>query len=216
MKTRSDKKELLDLGPGHYSKEEYEDCLTKLALINKILGMRRESLKLINQIRPKTILDVGCGGGEFLWQVAKSYPTIDCLGIDISEEAINYAQKYACENLLFSKQLELENADLIFATLVCHHMPDVELVDFLADAYQHANMAVVIHDLQRSHLSKFLYSFLAPLLFQNRLITHDGLISIERSFRRKDWKRLLHLANIDNIDISWRFPFRWEVILWKR
>lgn len=215
MKNRSHKKELLDLGPSYYSEREYKECLEKLATINKLLGIRRDSLRLIRQIKPKSILDVGCGGGQFLTHVAKLAPEISCRGIDISEEAIQFARRNTYKNLHFAKTDKLENADLIFATLVCHHMTDEELLTFVKEAYEKAGSALIIHDLERSFAFSLLFRMLAPLLFRSRLITNDGLISIERGFIRDDFKRIVREVKSDHAQISWRFPFRWEVILWK-
>src|SRR5262249_35268815 len=117
MKNRSSKKELLDLGPDYYSQEEYRECLEKLATINRLLGIRRDSLKVIRRVKPTSILDVGCGGGHFLAQVASLYPEISCRGIDISGEAIQQANQKARKNLHFAQTCTLTHADLIFATL---------------------------------------------------------------------------------------------------
>jgi ubiquinone/menaquinone biosynthesis C-methylase UbiE len=50
------------------------------------------------------ILDIGCGGGEFIRIVSKKYRNIKLFGIDISEDAIEIAIKNnRNENIIFSK-----------------------------------------------------------------------------------------------------------------
>ena len=73
--------------------------------------------------------------------------------------------------------------------------------------------AVIINELHRHYLSHILYKFISPLFFKNRLIIHDGLISIRRGFIRSEWKLLLQKAGIENYELKWRFPFRWQLIL---
>lgn len=214
---RSSQKELFDLGPAHYSLEEYRDCLVKLYQVGKLTGINRDILKMVEKLEPKAVLDVGSGSGLLLALIAKKFPEIKCKGIELSEEAIAFARQFATPQLHFEHTVELLDADLIIAVLVCHHMCDSELVAFLQSAYARAKKAVVIHDLQRSVISKFLFRIISPWLFRNRLITHDGLISIERSFTRADWEALLARANIpkEAIKIRWRWPFRFETCLIK-
>jgi SAM-dependent methyltransferase len=217
---RSQEKELIDLGPDYYTHHEYIDCLKKLFHVNKILGFFNSTVKLF-RLFPKnsTVVDVGCGGGLFLLH----------LSIDISSEAINLAQltlqqwqtKDTALNVRFQLQsqpeliLDTNSIDILLATLVCHHLTDNELINFLQLAFNNARQAVIINDLHRHYLPVWFYSWLSPILFRNRLITHDGLISIKRGFTRAEWKLLLRTANIHTYQIKWCFPFRWRIILWK-
>ncbi len=43
----------------------------------------------------RRVLDVGCGTGGWLIEAAKTYPTMSCVGIDISQRMIRYAQTQA-------------------------------------------------------------------------------------------------------------------------
>ncbi len=215
MKSRSQEKELMDLGPGYYSPQEYEDCLKKLFLVGSYFGMHRDTYRLIRDLRPKTILDVGCGDGAFLAAIAKRYPA-SCLGIDISKEAISHALSHTCPNVQFRCQDVLEPAELIMANLVCHHMTDCELEAFLHTAYDRASSAVLINDLQRHRLAKALFSLISGPLFSNRLISADGITSIERGFWKSELEALIQKVKPHSYTIKWRFPFRWQVILWKK
>ena len=225
MKKRSYEKELIDLGDDFYTKEEYEDCLKQLGRVGKWLLGNRAALYAFNQLdkSPKSILDVGCGGGNFTRLLALKYSTATVTGIDFSEKAICYANKQLSkipiENLKFEvpNTLELEkpskSVDLITATLVCHHMNDDELIDFLKRAKEVATQKIIINDLHRHPLAYLSYLLIAPLAFQNRLITHDGLLSVKRSFIKKEWVSYLKKAGIENYTIKWKFPFRWIITI---
>jgi len=214
MKERSQELELLDLGPCYYSREEYSDCLEKLYRIGNLTGINQESLSLIKKIAPSSIVDVGCGGGLFLRGLAATFAEIQCIGIDCAKEAIDFAKPYEQNNLSFFCTKEIPPADVVMATLVLHHLRDAELPEFLEKCYQAANKAVIINDLQRSRTSKALYKLISRWLFSNRLISHDGAISIARGFRKGELRQLF--SPFEQVEIRWRVPFRWQVIIWKR
>ncbi len=58
----------------------------------KSLNSLVDELKYLN-IRPRRILDVGCGAGISIPAIRKLYPPSEILGIDISESMINYSIK---------------------------------------------------------------------------------------------------------------------------
>lgn len=227
---RSQEKEILDLGPDYYSPQEYVECLRKLFTINKIFGSFSDTVNILKAL-PKessSLLDIGCGGGLFLLHLSKHLPDMQLFGTDISPAAIQEAQQSLQQwqktkpnirvsfQLQHCPQLQLANNsfDFILITLVCHHLNDDELIIFLQQAYVAAGKAVIINDLHRHRWAQWLYRMVSPL-FRNRLIAHDGLISIRRGFTRSEWQLLLQQAGIKNYQLKWRFPFRWKLILWK-
>jgi 2-polyprenyl-3-methyl-5-hydroxy-6-metoxy-1,4-benzoquinol methylase len=226
MKTRSKEKEWMDLGASFYTAQEYADCLRILFRVNRMLGFFKSTIKILKQFpNDSSLIDVGCGGGLFLLNLSKYFPQMKLTGIDVSEAAIEIAKRQAKnnqDNPAFQLQPQMEpnlskdSVDIVLVTLVCHHMDDEDLPGFLQNAWQAARKAVIINDLHRHVLAYSVYKMISPLLFRNRLITHDGLISIQRSFKRDELKNILKRANITHYEIKWGFPFRWRVILWKK
>jgi SAM-dependent methyltransferase len=49
-------------------------------------------LEAIKDLSVGQILDIGCGGGQFLMDICKKNSTLKGIGLDISEDAINYAR----------------------------------------------------------------------------------------------------------------------------
>ena len=229
MQKRSKKKEYIDEGldSGIYTLKEYQDCLKKLGKIGDILGGNQATLSAFNKIQtsPQSILDVGCGGGFFTKVLATKYPLAKVTGVDYSAEAIQYAQKKLDEspqklsNLNFQvpKTIELNSPpnsyDIVTCTLVCHHMSDDEIVDFLKRAKSVAKKYIIINDLHRHFLAFASFKMISSLIFRNRLISHDGLISIQRSFKKSDWINYLKKANFKKTQykISWKWAFRWII-----
>jgi 2-polyprenyl-3-methyl-5-hydroxy-6-metoxy-1,4-benzoquinol methylase len=230
MKQRSTEKELMDLGPSFYAPEEYADCLKKLFYVNRILGFFRHTVKSLKSF-PKnaSLLDVGCGGGLFLLHLSRHYPSMHFYGTDIAPDAIaraqnekqNWISEYPIDvNFYHQNEPELTldagGFDVVLTTLVCHHLDDATLVSFLKNALHGARIAVLINDLHRHPIAYWCYFWMSRVFFRNRLITHDGLISIQRGFTRKEWHALMRAAQIEHYEIKWCFPFRWSVVLWKK
>lgn len=223
---RSQQLELLDLGPSYYSKAEYENCLYQLDRIGRFTGGNIATLKTFRKVAaPQTILDVGCGGGQFTLELAKQFPEAQIVGIDISSQAIEFAeerlQETSLKNVRFkipptSELSYLPNSfDIVTTTLVCHHMTDDQLIDFLKKSYQVATKFIIINDLHRHWLAYFGFALIAPTFFRNRLIFNDGLLSIKRAFKKKDWMNYLHAAAIplERCSITWHWAFRWVVCI---
>lgn len=225
LKERSREKELLDLGSAFYGSKEYIHCQKILFKINRLLGFFSYTKRIIKQLKPGSVLDAGCGGGLFVLNLGRYFPSIHFTGCDISPDAISMAEiesiNYPQNNVSFKLQTQLElnlpenSVDILMATLVCHHIEDKELTKFLHDALQISRKAVLINDLHRHIIPYMFYKLFSPL-FGNRLINHDGLISIKRGFTRKEWCSLLDQSGVDHFTVKWRFPFCWSVILWKK
>jgi 2-polyprenyl-3-methyl-5-hydroxy-6-metoxy-1,4-benzoquinol methylase len=219
FRERSKEPEIMDLGLFSCTLEEYEECLGMLGKIGKILGGNRISISALQKLYPfDSLLDAGCGSGDFADLVARKFSQAEVVGFDIEKMAIDYASsKFKQPNLSFQlgTALPQKQFDIITTTLVCHHFDDTPLVEWIKQVYQKSNKAVVINDLHRHSAAFALYACLSFLLFPNRLIREDGLLSIRKGFKRKDWLNLLTRAEIpmDRVSIKWKWPFRWCVIL---
>ncbi|CCB86487.1 putative uncharacterized protein [Parachlamydia acanthamoebae UV-7] len=212
---RSMELELIDLGPSHYSSEEYRDCLDKLNKVGKYLGGDHASFCAMQQLSfsPASVLDVGCGGGGFTQKLGRFYKEATVRGIDISHEAIISAQEHnRCPNVVFEcrnlSEIPTKSYDIVISTLVCHHLSDADLIAFLKECLRVAKQKVIVNDLHRHPLAWLGFSLLAPILFKNRLITHDGSLSVKRAFKRKDWRYYLQVLQVQG-HLSWYWPFRW-------
>jgi len=241
LKIRSREPELIDLGSQYYTQEEYDNCLYQIGRIGKYLGANNAMLTHSTRIASSlpgfassfaghgrvtggninSILDVGCGGGYFTAQLAKKFKNIQVTGIDINPDAITHSQTRnpRLNNLKF----ELRNTpelneppksyDIVTATLVCHHLSDEEIIDFLKRAKLVARKNIIINDLQRNRIAYFFALIIMPIFFKNRLVENDSLLSIKKSFTYNDWIYYLYNAGIKPEDymISWHWPFRWII-----
>jgi 2-polyprenyl-3-methyl-5-hydroxy-6-metoxy-1,4-benzoquinol methylase len=227
MKTsdRLDVKEWMD--EGYYTPKEYEDCLYKLDRIGRFLGGDRATFWAFNQLKnkPTSILDVGCGGGLFTLKLAQRHPQGKVVGMDIAPEAIQFANQQlkmavpAVDNLEFvvsptpRLQYPKDSFDIVTSTLVCHHLTDTEIITFLKDAFKIARQGIILNDLHRHFLATAGFALLAPLFFRNRMVMHDGLLSIKRGFIHRDWIFYLKEAGIPlaKVSLTWHWAYRWIV-----
>jgi 2-polyprenyl-3-methyl-5-hydroxy-6-metoxy-1,4-benzoquinol methylase len=227
LESRSNQLEIIDLGPHAYTTEEYHDCLEKLDRIGRWLGGNKATLKVISKMRdaPNSILDVGCGGGLFTIRLAKCFPKAKVLGIDINPQAVKFAKSRSTFLKDIPPQLNFEirdkkeldepskSFDVVTSTLVCHHIPDKDLIEFLTNACRIARKKVVLNDLHRHPLALYLFKLVSPVCFRNRLVLHDGPLSIRRGFKYHEWVDYLEQAGIKKSQyrIRWNWAFRWIV-----
>ena len=230
LKKRSYEPELMDMGTQFYTETEYNECLYQLDCIGKYSGNNTKMLKTFSSLPYKinSILDVGCGGGLFTLQLAKKFSSAKVYDTDISIQAIDYAknqQKKFQENNLPLNNLNFElrtnceliepekSFDIVTSSLVCHHLSDESIVDFLKRAAKVAKKTIIINDLNRHWLAYVGCSIIMPMFSKNKLILKDSLLSIKKSFTYDEWINYLQQAGFkkENYKISWHWPFRWII-----
>jgi trans-aconitate 2-methyltransferase len=82
-------------------------------------------LAQLDDISPKTVVDLGCGTGELTAELAKKWPKAEIVGVDSSSEMLEKAKSYAGARLRFETATMEEwtparPADLIFSNSAFH------------------------------------------------------------------------------------------------
>lgn len=229
-KHRTDKEELMD--DFSIGGDLLRDTLDKLENINRWLGGNKVTIKGLEQLlknedktKEITIVDLGCGHGDILRDVAKfgrkkGYK-FKLIGIDANPTAIDYANELSKEydelsfktQDIFSNEFKKETYDVVLTTLFLHHFKEPQLVDILENALQKARIGIVVNDLHRHKLAYYLFMLLS-IFISNKMIIEDGLTSVLRGFKR------VELINISqkikaNFTIQWKWAFRFLWILKK-
>ena len=206
--------------------------LDQIAGINKWLGgngLTIDGIKTILKTQSKdkiiSIIDLGCGNGDMLREVAefgkKNGYKIELLGLDANQTTIDYAIQlsadypeitYRKEDVL-SKEFETHSYDIALCTLFLHHFEDTVALSFIQTLVKNAKIGVVINDLHRHRLAYYLFKILT-LVINNDMVKTDGLISILRGFKRKDLERFSKKINYKST-ITWRWAFRYQWIIKK-
>ncbi len=155
----------------------------------------------IRPLRPKTLLDIGCGGGDLSVAVAKWAKQdgfeLSITAIDPDDRAIAFATQRPEESSIIYRQaiaadLRKEEAkfDVVISNHLLHHLNPETLLTLCEDSKALAIKKVIHNDLRRSDLA-YLGYFLTSPFFRDSFITTDGLRSIRRSFTREELESLV-------------------------
>lgn len=208
------------------------DTLDKLATINTWLGGNRvtiDALKTLLKDFPKdkvfTIIDLGCGGGDILRDIAtfgkKDGYKFILIGVDANKNAIDYAIKLSAkfENIsykhcdIFSEEFHELNYDIAIATLFLHHFKETQLAELINNLFQKANTGLVINDLHRHRIAYYLFKFIT-IPVKNKMISQDGLTSVLRGFKRSELESISNELKF-NYQLKWKWAFRYQWIIKK-
>lgn len=231
-KYRTDKPETMD--DFAMEGEILREALDKIAQINQLLGGNKLTLLGVKALIAKvpntseiTIVDVGCGNGDMLRNLAdygaKNNLNFNLIGIDANNFTSKHALKlsenysnisYRCEDI-FDKPFRELKYDIVLCTLTLHHFKEDEILDIMNVFHTNAALGVVINDLQRSSWAYRLFQSLCFVFQLNAMSREDGLISILRGFKKKDLIHYSKKLNFSNYTIQWKWAFRYQWIISK-
>ena len=210
----------------------FRNTLDNIEIINRFLGGNSVTIYglknlLKNQSKNKTItiVDLGCGNGDILRDVAKfgrknSY-SFKLIGIDANPTAISYAKELSNEYSelsykkidIFSKDFKKQSFDIALCTLFLHHFRDDKLISFLKTTTEKATIGIVVNDLHRHRLAYYLFKLIG-FFIKNEMVREDGLTSILRAFKKKDLENIAKELNV-HFSVQWKWAFRYLWILKK-
>ena len=227
-KYRSDQEEIMD--DFDYQGEILHDSLDKLAKINRWLGGNKvtiDGLKKLLKNHPKseplTIVDLGCGSGDILRQIAaygkqQDYD-FELVGIDANVHTVEYARQLSLDfnNIdykaidIFSDEFKNLDYDIVITTLFLHHFKENELISFLEPVLKKAKKGIVVNDLHRHKMAYYLFKLLSTTI-KNRTIVEDGLTSVLRGFKKDELIKISEDIGA-HYEINWKWAFRYQWLL---
>jgi SAM-dependent methyltransferase len=223
---RSHETELMDTEAVSF--EDYRACLKDLATVNALTLTHGPILTWLDRatrsLAPNervTILDVGYGYGDLLrrihaWSRRKGR-MVDLVGVDLNpmSEPIAKAATPSGASIDFRTGNVFDYTperpiDFVISSQTTHHMSDEELATFIRWKEQVAVRGWYIADLHRHPVPFHVFGALARVARWHRFVQHDGPVSIARSFRKADWRKVLHAAGVPPgaAEIRWHVPFR--------
>lgn len=192
--------------------EEFRDCLSDLAQVNRLTLAYRPTLQWLHALLRRNapavhIVDVGCGGGDMLRQVeqwaSKAGIAVKLTGIDLNPYATRAAKEFtpASSSIRWVtgdafSSLPSQPIDLVISSLFTHHLAAAEIARFLRWMEEVAIQGWFINDLHRQRNPYYGFQALAAVMRWHRFVRHDGPVSIRRAFRHDDWKQYLIEADI--------------------
>jgi len=229
LSKRSEEPELMD---------DFREGLQRLRIVyddinrvNKILGGNYITVNAVIELMKQhpqesyTIIDMGCGDGNMLREVAhycrKKGLKVQLIGIDLNEEALQLAEEsskgYEEIRYLHHDILKLDpatlNCDILINTLTMHHFPDANIMVFLKKFTDLAKIGVVINDLHRSRWAYYLFKLFSIIFIKTNTAKIDGLISISKSFVKSDLVAYSKKIPTMRHYIKWKWAFRYVWIM---
>jgi len=229
---RSDEPEIMD--DFSMKGEILRDALDKIASINRLLGGNSVTLQGVKEIlngnfprktAPTRILDVGCGNGDMLRNLAdyaaKNGLHFELIGIDANDFTVGHARRlskaypnisYICADI-FDEIKQESFYDVILCTLTLHHFKDSEIRQLMKGFESRAEMGIVVNDLHRSKIAYYLFVAICFLFRLNKMSRDDGLVSILRGFKRADLTAYSNQLNFKKYLLRWKWAFRYQWII---
>jgi 2-polyprenyl-3-methyl-5-hydroxy-6-metoxy-1,4-benzoquinol methylase len=218
LRVRDERPELMDstrLAPG-----ELDAALRFLEMTNRWFGGTSVILKHLARwlsrhvgTRPPRILDVGTGAADIPLAVvrwaARRGMRVEIVGLDVVEATSRLArartrgadQVSIVTGDLFAFSSHGAVFDYVVANLFLHHVEPARTVAALAACDRLARRGLVVSDLRRSWASLAAVSALS-FAAGNRIVRHDGPLSVRRSFTVRELASLAERAGLGYLRAS--------------
>lgn len=144
------------------------------------------------------LVDLGAGGLDIpLWllqEVRREGLRLRITAVDNDPRIIEHVRPKAVANLHLvcgDALAFLEKAsgvDYIFCNHFLHHLPELEIPDFIRRLARATRRRFIVSDLLRNRWSYLGYALFAGLFLRHSFARGDGLLSIRRGFRTEDLK----------------------------
>lgn len=224
FKRRSYEPEYIDTG--NYTAAEYEGCIGELQLVNRWMGdahtLKTTLLREIahERLREFSVLDVGAGSGELL-RVATTWARetgrkSHAVGLEMNERSasaiLEESREFPEISSVRGDALKLPFAegqfDYVICSLFTHHFVEDQVVQILREMNRVARRRIIVIDLHRHPVAYLLYTTLGKIILKNRLLRHDGALSIRRSFNAEELMALAKRAGLSRAGVTRHFPYR--------
>lgn len=218
--------ELEHIDTGNYTAAEYEGCIGELQIVNRWMG-DAHTLKATlltdvaaERLKQFSVLDVGAGSGELLRVTATwardTGRTLHAVGLELNERSASaiLEESHAFPEITSVRgdALALPFADADFDYVICslftHHFVEDQVVQILREMSRVARRRIIVIDLHRHPMAYLLYTTLGKIILKNRLLRHDGALSILRSFKKDELFELAKRAGLRQVGVSRHFPYR--------
>jgi len=209
---------------------EINPVLAGLGKVNALLGGHKSLIKALKNFPVRTgdsISDWGCGGGDALIAIAKwatkNNLQLNLTGIDAASAAVSFARQesigfsnihYLQANVIHDTD-RIQTHDIIISSLFTHHFDDELWVRLVKNMQASARKGIIITDLHRHWLLYYAIIVITHVFARSKMARNDGPLSVKRAFKKAELVALLKNAGIDNYNLTWHWPFRWQLIIYK-
>lgn len=206
---------------------EHDRALRVLERINRVSGAAGPIARAIAARLPNrgdlSLLDAATGSGDVACEVVRRLTRrgfrVRLILCDLSSRALEHASRRAaalgidaeprCADILADGlPLDDRSVDAAMCSLFVHHIPDRNLVGFLAELNRVTRGVVVISDLSRSRAGLWAAS-VAGAVSGSRVVRFDAPQSVRAALTKPEIERFARDAGIHGCRVHACFPFRW-------
>ncbi|MFB6272341.1 MAG: methyltransferase domain-containing protein [Salinibacter sp.] len=208
-------------------------ALRDLRRTNRLLGAYTATDAVLTPLFRRNdrlrILDVGCGGGDYVVHLTRQAKRFGCraelIGLDANPVTVGHARAHLDEHLSPSLRSQVrieigdalalpvpdESVDVVHAALFLHHFHGENAVQLLSEMQRVARRGLLINDLHRHPLAYLGIWLLSRGLRMAPMVQHDGPMSVRRGFRKNELRDLARKAQLSLPSIRWHWAFRWTL-----
>ena len=208
------------------SDQEHQQALRGLQRVNFITGTTGRMWKHLQPLfqragnKPLRVMDVGCGDGLLLLQLAvrarQHGLSLQPIGCDFSERALELTRRAADSDDIaielhqvdITQQALPTSADVVLCSLFLHHFTDTEAVAILEKFTAASRQLCLVDDLLRSQLGYYMCWVGIHLLSRSRVVHVDGLLSVRAAFSIDEVERMAVQAQLGRMRIRRHWPER--------
>lgn len=203
------------------------DALARVNRLSLTAGrVWREVVRLGRSgVDPVRVLDVACGGGDVLVEIARRARraglAVECVGCDLSQVALERATHRASglPGVTFTRRDVLqdplpEGHDVVCSSLFLHHLDRDAAVGLLRRMAEAAVHVVSVQDLRRTRLGYLFARVGLAALTRSDVARSDGPASVAAALTLAEARSLCRDAGLEGAVVApcWpqRFLLRWE------
>src|SRR5579872_5076345 len=190
--------ELLDSLPPDQARASLQD----LVRINRRWGghstLRHLLRENVPDSQPFSVLDVGAASGDMGACIRRWYPAAKVTSLDYVESHLEGSLGQRVAGNAFRLPFRPGSFDYVFCSLFLHHFQNTDVVRLLRGFGEVARKAVLVIDLERNPIPYYFIAWSRPLLGWDPVTVHDGAISVEAAFHRKELEELARQAGLRN------------------
>lgn len=209
------------------------DALAQLRLVNRYLGGYAGTLgalaPLLRAEPDAQILDVGTGGGDFPAYLAE-HTRAHVTGLDANPVTLDYARRVGIADLSAEQRARVRFAegdalalpfdddafDVAVTSLFLHHFSGEEAAQVLREMARVSRYGIIVSDLHRHPLAYYGILGLTKLLPVSPMFAHDAPVSVLRGFDESELVDVAKQAELEVVQVRWRWAFRWVMTARKR
>jgi 2-polyprenyl-3-methyl-5-hydroxy-6-metoxy-1,4-benzoquinol methylase len=203
--------------------------MQELDMINRKLGGHKITLEAFKALLERmgdrkniSVLEIGCGGGDNLSVIRKYCEkkkiSAHFTGVDINPHCIEFARSrkenegiaFICSD--YKLYQPATKPDIVFNSLFCHHFTDEQVVAIFTWMKANSAQGFFINDLHRHPLAYHSIKWLTGLFSKSYLVQHDAPLSVLRGFKRKELEMFAVQSSLSNVQLKWKWAFRWLII----